>query len=83
MLTDADVRRSVQTATENAHRELQLNARQGRRLSPRDDVERAVRHDPTARALPSSLRSVVANALLDYEFTQLHGDGFRRAGRVG
>jgi hypothetical protein len=48
-------------------------------LSPRDDVDRAIRGDPVVGLLPPRSRDEVFQVLLDFELVQLHGAQFRRA----
>jgi hypothetical protein len=71
------ITRLMQLAIANGQRELDLNAQHGRRLSPRDDVERAIKRDPMVRMLPPKLRDEIFRVLVEYELVQLHGDRFR------
>jgi hypothetical protein len=60
-------------AIENGQHSLDLIAKRGRRLSPRDDVDRAMKEDArTMRELSWSDRNDVWMALLNYELRQLH-----------
>jgi hypothetical protein len=74
--TDLDsVKLFKRRAIENGQQFLDVIARRGRRLSPRDDVERAMKEDArTLRELSWSDRNDVWIALLHYELRQLHGN---------
>jgi hypothetical protein len=65
--------RLKQRAIENGKHVLDVNAACGRRLSPRDDVDRAMQEDATSfRELSWPDRDDVRTVLLNYELRQLH-----------